>query len=269
MPPKLCPVCKSPVIKEQDETIIRCSNKYECYSQKLGQIIHFIGKKSLNIDGFGEKQAKQFFDLNYIKNINDIFYIEKYKSQIVKLDGWGELSFSNLMNSINKSKNISLEKFIYSLGVRFIGEINSEIVANEFKSLDKLMSNIKIEKNLSNIDGLGPKAINSLFDFFSDIKNIKIINDLKKIINIENNLKKKFNNFFSNKNLVFTGTLSELSRDEAKYLAKSKGAKILSSVTNKTDYVIAGNKSGSKLEKAKLLDIKILNENEFIKKVNQ
>ena len=126
LPPKNCPVCKTKTIKEEDGTVLRCSNKFNCHSQKIGQIIHFISKKSLNIDGFGEKQVKQLFELNFITKFEDIFKLEKFKNDIINLDGWGKLSFSNLINSIENSKNISFEKFIYSLGIRYIGEINSE-----------------------------------------------------------------------------------------------------------------------------------------------
>ncbi len=269
IPPKNCPICNSDVIKEMDEAILRCSNKYGCYSQRLGQIIHFISKKSLNIDGFGEKQAKQFFDLKYIKNINDIFYIEKYKKQILQLEGWGELSYNNLINSINQSKEISLEKFIYSLGIRFIGEVNSEILANEFKNIKTLIKKINGIDNLNNVDGLGPKAISSIVDFFSNKNNLKIIKNLQEILLIKNNNKKIESSYFSNKHLVFTGTLVSLSREEAKYLAKKKGAKILSSVSKKTDYLILGKKSGSKEQKAKLLGVKVISENDFLKKINQ
>ncbi len=267
-PPKFCPICKSSTIKEVDEAVLRCPNKYNCYSQKIGQITHFISKKSLNIDGFGEKQAKQLFDLKFITNIEDIFSIEKYKIKIVKLEGWGEISFNKLITSINNSKNISLNKFIYSLGIRYIGEVNSEILANEFKSMINLIESIKDIKNFSNIDGLGPKAIHSLSDFFSESRNLKTLKNLSKILNIKQNQNEFKNGFFKNKNLVFTGTLKTLSRDEAKYLAKSNGAKILSSVTSNTDFVVVGEKSGTKEKKAISLGIKIIYENEFLKKIN-
>ena len=267
LPPKFCPVCKSKTIKEIDEAVLRCSNKNECYSQRLGQIIHFISKKSLNIDGFGEKQAKQFFELKFINNYTDIFQISKNREKILKLDGWGELSYLNLINSIEKSKKISLEKFIYSLGIRYIGEINSEILSKEFKDLDKLIS--ASQNDLYNIDGLGPKAINSLIEYFSNKENLKSIKDLQKILNIKNKVKQTKNNFFTNKNIVFTGTLLNLSRDEAKYLAKNNGAKILSSLSKNTDYLIIGERAGSKVQKAKILGVKIMNEKEFISKINQ
>ena len=267
-PPRNCPICKSNVLKEKDEAILRCSNTYGCNSQKIGRIIHFVSKKSLNIDGFGEKQVKQLFNLKYINKVEDIFNLEKFRSEIVELDGWGELSFSNLINSINNSKKISFDKFIYSLVIRFIGEVNAEILANEFKDLDVLISSSSNISVLENIDGLGPKAISSIIDFFSKEINKETIKNLKNhltIIFIENETK---DNFFSNKHLVFTGTLSELSRDEAKYLAKTKGAKILSSISKKTDFLIAGEKAGSKIDKATQLGVKILNEKEFLKKIN-
>ena len=267
-PPRNCPICKSNVLKEKDEAILRCSNTYGCSSQKIGRIIHFVSKKSLNIDGFGEKQVKQLFNLKYINKVEDIFNLEKFKSEIIELDGWGELSFSNLINSINNSKKISFDKFIYSLGIRFIGEVNAEILANEFKDLDVLISSSSNISVLENIDGLGPKAISSIIDFFSKEINKETIKNLKNHLSITFIENETLDNFFSNKHLVFTGTLSELSRDEAKYLAKTKGAKILSSISKKTDFLIAGEKAGSKIDKATQLGIKILNEKEFLKKIN-
>ena len=223
----------------------------------------------MNIDGFGEKQAKQFFDLEFIKNIEDIFSLNKHKIDILKLEGWGEQSYLNLIKSIENSKKITLNKFIYSLGIRFIGEVNSDILANEFHTIKNLISSIETSQNIINVDGLGPKAISSLIGYFSNKKNLTTIKKLTNILTIENIKSISKNNFFTNKHIVFTGTLEKLSRDEAKYLAKTNGAKILSSISKNTDYLIAGDKSGSKVIKAKQLDIKIINEEEFLKKINQ
>ena len=267
-PPRNCPICNSDVLKEKNEAILRCSNTYGCSSQKIGRLIHFVSKKGLNIDGFGEKQVKQLFNLKYINKVEDIFNLEKFRSEIIELDGWGELSFSNLIESINKSKKISFDKFIYSLGIRFIGEVNAEILANEFKEINLFISSSNNISVLENIDGLGPKAISSIIDFFSKDINKETIKKLKNHLSITFTRNEAFDNFFSNKHLVFTGTLSELSRDEAKYLAKTKGAKILSSISKKTDFLIAGEKAGSKINKASQLGIKILNEKEFLKKIN-
>ena len=269
LPPKTCPICNSPTIKEKDEAVLRCSNNIDCYAQKLGQIIHFISKKNFNIDGFGEKQAKQFYDLKIITNVSDIFKLEKFKQKILLLEGWGEISFKNLIEAINKSKKISLDKFIYSLGIRYIGETNASILAYEFLSIRNLIKSIQNTDLISNVDGLGPKAVSSLQSFFSINDNKKLIEELNSIVAIKGLEKRSRNSFFSNKSVVFTGTLAKLSRDEAKYRAKTKGAKILSNVSSNTDYVVVGEKSGSKAEKAKNLGIKILSEEDFLKKISE
>ena len=266
--PKECPVCGSAAIKENDGVVLRCLNTYGCYAQKISQIIHFIGKKALNIDGFGEKQVKQFYDLNIIENICDIFILKENKDQIEKLEGWGKLSIENLINSIEKSKNITLGKFIYSLGIRFIGEINAEILAKEFKNIDNFISSSKNTNVLSNIDGLGPKAISSIENYFSYNKNINLIIKLSSILEIKDTKINTSENFFNGKNIIFTGSLKSISRDESKHMAKEVGAKILSTVSKNTDYVIIGEKAGSKAKKAIALDIKILTEREFLKKIN-
>ena len=243
-------------------------NTYGCYAQKISQIIHFIGKKALNIDGFGEKQAKQLFDLKLIENILDIFYLKKYKSKIENLDGWGELSFKNLINAIEISKKINLDKFIYSLGIRFIGEINSEILSREFKNINNFISSSQNTIVLSNVDGLGPKAISSIKNFFSFDQNILLLKNLSKILNINDIKIQNIDNFFNGKNIVFTGSLNTISRDEAKHMAKKVGAKIISAVSKNTDYVILGEKAGSKAKKAKELNIDTMSEEEFLEKIN-
>jgi len=267
-PPKKCPVCGSATFKEKDEAVLRCINTYGCYAQKISQIIHFIGKKALNIDGFGEKQVKQFFDLKLIDNIFDIFFLKQQKNKIQNLEGWGKLSLENLLDSIEKSKTISLEKFIYSLGIRFIGEVNAEVLANEFKNIDNFVSSSKNTDVLSNIDGLGPKAVSSIKNYFSYDVNLTLIRKLSKVLNIREKKIQSNESFFNGKRIVFTGTLNSISRDEAKHKAKEVGAKILSAVSKNTDYVIIGEKAGSKAKKAIELNLNILSEEEFLEKIN-
>ncbi len=266
-PPKACPVCGGETYKEKNEAVLRCTNTYGCYAQQISQIIHFISKKALNIDGFGEKQAKQFYDLKIISNIADIFLLEKNKNIIENLEGWGSLSFKNLISSIDKSKTINLDKFIYSLGIRFIGEINAEILAKEFKNIENFVSLSDNTSVLTNIDGLGPKAVSSIIEYFSHTQNLSLIKKLSKILDIKNNIVSNSKNFFNNKSIIFTGTLNSISRDEAKHMAKEVGAKILSSVTKNTDYVIVGDKAGSKEKKARELNLKIFSEKDFLKKI--
>ena len=202
--------------------------------------------------------------MKFIKDVSDIFILKNLKLKIQNLDGWGELSFNNLINSIENSKNIDLDKFIYSLGIRFIGEVNSAILAKEFKNIQNFILASKKTDVLSNIDGLGPKAIKAIKDFFSYNQNIALLEKLSRHLNINENKIENINNFFNGKNLVFTGSLINISRDEAKYLAKKVGAKILSTVSKTTDYVIIGEKAGSKSKKAKELKINTLTEDEFL-----
>ncbi|PPR45373.1 MAG: DNA ligase [Alphaproteobacteria bacterium MarineAlpha5_Bin7] len=267
-PPKHCPICGELTIKEKDETIIRCVNSKTCDAQILGSLIHFVSKKSFNIEGFGEKQIKQFYKLGFLKNYNDIFNIKKFKKDILSLEGWGDLSFQNLITSINRSKKINLEKFIYSLGIRYVGETLSALIAKEFINIKNLVDSINDKEKLQNIDGLGPKAINSLHKYFQDKHNLKTILNLKNSLEIIDFTQPKSDSLFSNKNIVFTGTLSKLSREEAKHLATQLGAKISSAVSSKTDFVIIGEKPGSKAKKAKELGLTILTEQEWIKKTN-
>ena len=160
--PTRCPVCGSKTIKEENETILRCKNTSECEAQKFGRLKHFVSKKSLNIEGLGEKQLLQLWKLKIVNNYIDIFHIKKNKTNILKLEGWGETSYKNLLNSINASKKIEFNKFIFSLGIRFVGEMISMILAKEFIKITNILNSSNLKERLSNIDGLGPKAIDSI-----------------------------------------------------------------------------------------------------------
>ena len=264
LPPKVCPICKGKVSKENDEAILRCVNQNNCDAQKIGQLVHFVSKQGLNIDGFGVKQINQFYNLNFINKIDDIFLIDLHKKEILELDGWGHLSYNNLIKSINNSKNINLDRFIFAIGIRYVGETISTLLAKEFININSFINNSKNYQRLINIDGLGPKAIDSIIDYFSNKLNQKTILNLTKILQISNFKKPQSNSFFNNKSIVFTGSLLKLSRDEAKHLARRLGATITSTVSKRTDYVIAGSKPGSKVKKATELKIPIITEDEWL-----
>ena len=266
IPPKNCPSCNEKTIKENNGTILRCTNLYTCEAQKVGQLVHFSNKKSINIDGFGEKQIKQFYKLKLINKIDDIFLLYQQKKIIINLEGWGELSFKNLIDSIDKAKKINFDKFIFSLGIRYVGETISNLLAKEFININFLIKDSKNSKRLSSIDGIGPKAINSILNYFSIKENLKTILNLINFLEIKEFKKPKSNSFFYDKNIVFTGSLKKISREEAKYLAQEKGAKISSSISKRTDFLIIGEKPGSKAKKARELNIPILSEEEWIKK---
>ena len=271
-------LCGRPAVKDYNETskkldvVKRCTDTgFNCEFMAREKIKHFVSKEALNIDGFGKKIVEDFWSLNFIRLPQDIFTLD-YK-KIEKLEGWGELSVSNLKTAIEKSKEISLVKFIYSLGIRHIGQENAKNLSRYFVSMknflklcnpDLLMSEIN---SLDEIDGIGETQIESLIHFFKDKKNNKVVHELSKILNIQDFIEKKIDSFFSGKNIMFTGGFSTMSRSEAKSLAETFGAKILSSVTKKLDYLVIGlsKPTKNKVDKAKELGVKIIEEKEWLK----
>ena len=271
-------LCGRPAVKDYNETskkldvVKRCTDTgFNCEFMAREKIKHFVSKEALNIDGFGKKIVEDFWSLNFIRLPQDIFTLD-YK-KIEKLEGWGELSVSNLKTAIEKSKEISLAKFIYSLGIRHIGQENAKNLSRYFVSMknflklcnpDLLMSEIN---SLDEIDGIGETQIESLIHFFKDKKNNKVVHELSKILNIQDFIEKKIDSFFSGKNIMFTGGFSTMSRSEAKSLAETFGAKILSSVTKKLDYLVIGlsKPTKNKVDKAKELGVKIIEEKEWLK----
>ena len=272
-PPKNCPVCGSSIIVDPDEVVVRCSGTYICEAQIVGRLKHFVSRSALDIEGLGDKQINLFYNKKIIKNYGDIFKLEKNRSQIVNMEGWGELSFKNLVEAINDKRKIELSKFIYSIGIRFIGEKNAQIIAQAFKSTDIFTSfynnDQDVKKDIFNIlentDGLGPKAIES-FKEYSDYKdNRNQILSLIAEVNLVISSLKTVKSPITGKKIIFTGTLNSMSRAEAKSMAEKLGAKVVSSINKSTDILIAGEKSGSKLKKANELGIEIMNEESWRK----
>ena len=271
-------LCGRPAVKDYNETskkldvVKRCTDTgFNCEFMAREKIKHFVSKEALNIDGFGKKIVEDFWSLNFIRLPQDIFTFD-YK-KIEKLEGWGELSVSNLKTAIEKSKDISLAKFIYSLGIRHIGQENAKNLSRYFVSIknflklcnpDLLMNEIN---SLDEIDGIGETQVESLIHFFKDKKNNKVVHELSKILNIKDFIEKKIDSFFSGKNIMFTGGFSTMSRSEAKSLAETLGAKILSSVNKKLDYLVIGlsKPTKNKVDKAKELGVKIIEEKEWLK----
>ena len=266
--PNKC-LCGSKIIKIEGEAVQRCSvDRNKCKYQKLELFKHFVSKKAMNIDGLGEKLVEKFIKLDFISDKADIYKLQDHKNKIIKLEGFGEKSFLNLIDSINKSKITSLSRYLFSLGLRYLGENNSELLSLHFKNKKKFKSFIQsknLREPLENIDGLGEKAINSFVNYFSDKKNIQESFEILDIIQIEEIKDFKIS---LNKSILFTGTLQKISRDRAKELAKKKGYKIASNVSKNLDYLVFGEKSGSKLRKAKDLKINILNEQDFLNLIN-
>ncbi len=266
--PTLCPCGEFGITKSVNETVQRCSGEYKCKLQKKESFKHFVSKKAMNIDGLGDKLIEKFIELGILKNKKDIYSINKYRNKITELEGFGEKSFLNLIKSIDISKNTTLSRYLFALGLRYVGENNSELLAEFFQSKDlfkKLIDKENLINDLSNIDGLGDKAVDSFINFFNDKNNKSEAIEIIDILNIEFlGIQENYNN----KTILFTGTLSSLSRDRAKELAKKKGYKISSTVSKNLDYLIFGEKAGSKLKKAKEINVKVLNEKEFLNLIN-
>jgi DNA ligase (NAD+) len=207
-------------------------------------------------------------ELKFISKKLDIYYLDRYKKEIINLEGFGQKSYDNLILSIEKSKRTTLSRFIFSLGLRYVGENNSELLANYFQSkenFESLISSKDLNLELENIDGLGNKATNSFSEYF---KNKDQLSEAISIFNLLDIEIIKDDNRSSNESILFTGTLSELSRDRAKDLAKKKGFKIASNVSSKLNYLVYGEKPGSKLKKAQELKVKTLTEKEFLELIN-
>ena len=270
--PSKCPSCGSRVSKDYNFTtkkydaVRRCSSEgYYCEKMSIEKIKHFISKDAMNIDGLGKKVVENFWDLKLIRYPYDIFDL-KYEN-IEKLEGWGKLSVSNLKYSIEKSKKVSLEKFIFSLGIRHIGQENAKLIADNLKDIKNLLK-IDAKYNFQtflNIDGIGETQVRSLKNFFSNGINVNIIKKLIKQLNISKVENKKTGKFID-KTFLITGKLNGISRAEAKIKIEKQSGKILSSVNKNLNYLITGDKpTVKKINKAKELNIVILDQKDFLK----
>ncbi|WP_265040476.1 NAD-dependent DNA ligase LigA [Wolbachia endosymbiont (group A) of Lasioglossum lativentre] len=265
--PDICPECGSRV--DDWEATIRCTGENVCPAQQIGKLKHFV--EVLDIKGFGGKQVEFFYDLGLIRKISDIFVLEKKleKFNLSELKGWNEKSISNLLNSVNSRKTITLEKFITSLGIRLVGPRAAKILANHYKSYDgwyEVTAQLPYDREAPDklmIIGVGEETITSLEEFFSDEDNVEMVKNLASQLKIEPVSANVSNSPLSGKIVVFTGKLSR-ERKEMQAEAESLGGILSSSVSNKTDFLVVGEKPGSKLEKAKKLGIKILTEEEFV-----
>jgi DNA ligase (NAD+) len=256
--------------KKQD-SVRRCIKGYNCKFIAKEKLKHIVSKEAFNIDGLGKKVIEQFWDLNLIKEPANIFDLDYNK--LKKLEGWGELSIDNLKKAITNSQFISLDKFIFSIGIRHIGQENAKILASffisieEFNKLFKLKSRKKILVNLANLDGIGETQIDSINQFFLNETNIRIVQELINKLTIKNYNIKNIEGKFSNKKLMFTGGFQSMSRSEAKAIAENNGGKVLSSISKKLDLLVVGDNKPTKkkIEQAKELNIKILLEKEWNK----
>jgi len=271
--PKYCPSCGSETVKEynsiskKEDAVRRCASEgYKCEKIALEKIKHFVSKDAFNIDGFGKKIVENFWNEGLVKFPQDIFNLE-YK-KIESLEGWGKLSVSNLKYSIDEKRVITLEKFIYALGIRHIGLENAKILAKYFKSIEHFvnLNDNKKFNELLDIDGIGEIQINSIKNFFSNEENLNILLSLKKILTVKDAMPIKDNGILKNKTFMITGKLNGISRAELKSLIEQNSGTIVSSVSKKLDYLVAGEKpTKRKIDIASELNVKIINQNELLK----
>lgn len=255
-----CPMCNSVLVRKDANHY--CKNEH-CPSRKIESLIHFSSRDAMYIEGFGESIVEDFYNLGYLKNIDDFYTLDKYKDELMLLEGFGEKSISKLLESASNSKKNSLERLLFGLGIRYVGKKTAKILSKYYKTIDNL---IKADfDELKSINDIGDVIAKSIVDYFSDEKNINLINRLKDL-----NLNMRYlgeevntsNENINGKTFVITGTLSR-PRDEIKEEIEGLGGNVTGSVTKKTDYVIAGEKAGSKLTKANELGISVLTEEEY------
>ena len=273
--PTICPSCGSNTIKEFNtvtkkyDAVRRCTNdSFGCEKIAIEKLKHFISKEALNIDGLGKKVVEKFWDLNFIKKPQDIFSLDYNK--ITNLDGWGTQSVNNLKNSIENSKTVSLQRFIYSLGIRHVGIENAKLISDNIKNIPNFIDLIKSKQfdSFLNIDGIGETQIKSLKNFFSNKSNTSIVIELSSLLKIQSQILNG-NGILKGKSFMFTGKLDGISRAEAKSLVEKNSGSTLSNVSKNLDYLVVGEKAtNKKVELAKNLGINIISLEELKKLLN-
>lgn len=261
-----CPICGTKLEKHEEEVAYYCPNPH-CDARNIEGLIHFSSRDTMNIDGFGESIVEDFYNMGYLKSIPDFYKLYQHKQDLKELEGFGEKSIQNLLDSIENSKKNSLEKLLFALGIRHVGKKVAKILASHFETMDDLM-NASIE-DIASIPTIGDIIANAVYYYFQDDKNKKMIEELKEV-----NVNMKFigeklnsDDNFNDKTFVLTGTLSKLTRDQASLEIENRGGKVTNSVTKKTNVVIVGENPGSKYQKARDLEIEIWTEEEFISKL--
>ena len=257
-----CPDCGSELVKI--EAMHFCLNK-NCPSRKIESLIHFASKDAMDIEGMGDKVCEQFFAEKFIQSIPDIYRLADFKENIIQIEGWSYKSIESLLDAIENSKKKSLERLLFGLGIKEVGEKMAKVLARFYKNIDRLMS--ESEENLLKISDIGEVCAASIYKYFHDEENIKLIEELKQLGLNTNYLGSETineNNYFYNKKIVLTGTLSKYGRKEATEILENLGAHVSSSVSKVTDLVIYGEEAGSKLDKANKLNVRVMNEDEFL-----
>jgi DNA ligase (NAD+) len=256
--PEKCPVCGGHVVRAEGEADHRCVNQ-KCPAKLRETILHFASRGVMNIDGMGDALVTQLTDRGMVKDVADIYKLTK--DDLLKLERMGDKSAQNVLDEIERSKKLPLERVIYGLGIRFVGERTAQFLAEHFGALDELV--IAGEEELQQVEEVGPRIAKSIVEFFAEPKNRELVDELRAAGLTLRGKKKERGTKLAGKTFVLTGTLANYSRDEAKKMIEDAGGKVTGSVSKKTDYVVAGADAGSKLDKANELGVKVLDEKEM------
>jgi DNA ligase (NAD+) len=272
--PDRCPVCNSHAVREEGMAVRRCTGGLICAAQAVERLKHFVSRNAFDIDGLGNKTIEEFWQEGWLKTPADIFRLNKRKAGLEEREGWGEQSVAKLMNAIESRRTIPLERFIYALGIPQVGEATARLLAKNYGSLaawrDAMIAAQDAESpayhELDNIEGIGPSVATDIIAFFGEAHNLKALDDLERELRVQDFVQPKTSgSAIAGKTVVFTGELVVMTRNEAKARAEALGAKVASSVSKKTDYVIVGADAGSKAAKAKELGVTTLSEDEWLK----
>ncbi|HAA92883.1 MAG TPA: DNA ligase (NAD(+)) LigA [Rhodospirillaceae bacterium] len=271
--PSECPECGSLAIREADEAVRRCTGGLICPAQAVERLKHFVSRNAFDIEGFGAKHIESFYEDGLVNTPADIFRLAEQGDALMTREGWGEQSVANLVAGIDSKRNVTLDRFIYALGIRQVGQATARLLARHYTSLTNIRNaaadagdeTAAAYQDLVNIDGIGPSVIEDIVAFFTEPRNHALLDDLAELLEIEDfAAPDAAASPVGDKIVVFTGTLEKMSRNEAKARAESLGAKVTGSVSKKTDFVVVGANAGSKAKKAQELGIKVLSEDEWL-----
>jgi DNA ligase (NAD+) len=272
--PDKCPVCGSHAAREEGEAVRRCTGGLICPAQAMERLRHFVSRGAFDIEGLGSKHIESFYTDELIRSPVDIFKLRRRRGELEEREGWGESSVTNLLNAIEARRTVPLDRFIYALGIPQVGEVTAKLLARHYHTLKDWRAAMKAAardrdsaeyQDLNNIDQIGESVAGDILDFFAEKHNVEVLDDLAREVTVEEvRAPRASGSPVSGKTVVFTGALSKMTRDEAKARAESLGAKVASSVSKKTDYVIVGEDAGSKAAKAQELGVTMLSEDEWL-----
>ena len=280
--PTKCPACGSHAVREEDEAVRRCTGGLICPAQQVERLRHFVSRNAFDIEGFGEKQVEAFFADGIVMSPADIFTLEKRdkraSSKLMQREGYGETSVRNLFSAIDARRTIELNRLVYALGIRRIGETNARILARHYGTIEALRKAMKdaakgkeseAYEDLNSVEGIGEIVADAFVEFFKEPRNNEVLDQLLSEIEVTPMEAVKRDTPVAGKTVVFTGALEKMTRDEAKAMAERLGAKVSGSVSKKTDYLVAGPGAGSKLAEAKKHDVAVLTEDDWFKLIGQ